>query len=119
MPAAPVVKASIDFSNGVAFVGEPFILDSLTNGILGTNELASSPNAAVDITSLLVSVNIRRGRQRILSEFEAGTANVTIYDLNGDFNPSNVSGPYYGDLVPLRKIQVTADYNGNNYVRIS
>jgi hypothetical protein len=116
MPAAPVIKASIDFSNGVAFVGQPFILDSLTNGILGTNELALSPNAAVDITDLLVSVNIRRGRQRILAEFEAGTAAVTIYDLNGDFNPSNVSGPYYGDLVPLRKIQITADYNGNNYV---
>lgn len=116
MPAAPVIKANIDFSNGVAFVGQPFILDSLTNGILGTNQLASSSNVAVDITSLLVSVNIRRGRQRILNEFEAGTAAVTIYDLNGDFNPSNVSGPYYGDLVPLRKIQVTADYNGTNYI---
>ena len=116
MPAAPVIKASIDFSNGVAFVGEPFILDSVTNGILGTNQLALNSNVAVDITDLLVSVNIRRGRQRILAEFEAGTAAVTIYDLNGDFNPSNVSGPYYGDLVPLRKMQISADYNGNNYV---
>ena len=84
MPAAPVIKASIDFSNGVAFVGEPFILDSVTNGILGTNQLALNSNVAVDITDLLVSVNIRRGRQRILAEFEAGTAAVTIYDLNGD-----------------------------------
>ena len=116
MPAAPIIKATIDFSNGVAFVGQPFILDSVTNGILGTNQLALDSNVAVDITDLLVSVNIRRGRQRILNEFEAGTAAVTIYDLNGDFNPSNVSSPYYGDLVPLRKIQITADYNGNNYV---
>ena len=116
MPAAPIIKASIDFSNGVAFVGDPFILDSVTNGILDTNQLALNANAAVDITSLIVSVNIRRGRQRILNEFEAGTASVTIYDQNGDFNPSNVSSPYYGDLVPLRKIQVTADYNGNEYV---
>lgn len=116
MPASPVIKASIDFSNGVAFVGEPFILDSVTNGILGTNQLALSANAAVDITPLIVSVNIRRGRQRILNEFEAGTASVTIYDQNGDFNPSNVSSPYYGDLVPLRKIQVSADYNGTEYI---
>ena len=116
MPAAPVIKASIDFSNGVAFVGDPFILDSVTNGILNTNQLASSANASVDISNLIWSVSIRRGRQRLLNEFEAGTASVTIIDQNGDFNPSNPLSPYYGDLVPLRKIQVEADYNGNTYV---
>lgn len=116
MPASPVIRASIDFSNGVAFVGDPFILDSVTNGILGTNQLASSANASVDISSLIDTVSIRRGRIRLLSEFEAGTASVTIIDTNGDFNPSNPSSPYYGDLVPLRKIQIEADYNGNNYV---
>lgn len=116
MPASPVIKASIDFSNGVAFVGDPFILDSVTNGILGTNQLASSANASVDISNLIDSVSIRRGRIRLLSEFEAGTASVTIIDTNGDFNPSNPNSPYYGDLVPLRKIQIEADYNGNTYV---
>ena len=116
MPAAPVIKASIDFSNGVAFVGEPFILDSVTNGILDTNQLGTSANANVDISNLIWAVSIRRGRQRLLNEFEAGTANVTIIDQNGDFNPSNPSSPYYGDLVPLRKIQVEAEYNGSTYV---
>lgn len=116
MPAAPVIKASIDFSNGVAFVGQPFILDSVTNGILGTNQLGTSANANVDISDLVWSVSIRRGRQRLLNEFEAGTASVTIIDQNGDFNPSNASSPYYGDLVPLRKIQVTASYDGTDYV---
>jgi hypothetical protein len=116
MPTAPVIKASIDFSNGVAFVGDPFILDSVTNGILGTNQLGTSANANVDISNLIFSVSIRRGRQRLLNEFEAGTANVTIIDTNGDFNPSNPSSPYYGDLVPLRKIQIEAEYNGNSYV---
>ena len=116
MPASPVIRASIDFSNGVAFVGDPFILDSVTNGILGTNQLASSANASVDISNLIDTVSIRRGRIRLLSEFEAGTASVTIIDTNGDFNPSNPSSPYYGDLVPLRKILIEADYNGNTYV---
>lgn len=116
MPASPVIKAYIDFSNGVAFVGQPFILDSVTNGILDTNQLASSANASVDISSLIWAVSIRRGRQRLLNEFEAGTANVTIIDQNGDFNPSNPGSPYFGDLVPLRKIQIEAEYNGNSYV---
>jgi hypothetical protein len=116
MPASPVIKAYIDFSNGVAFVGEPFILDSVTNGILDTNQLGTSANANVDISSLIWAVSIRRGRQRLLNEFEAGTANVTIIDQNGDFNPSNPGSPYFGDLVPLRKIQIEAEYNGNSYV---
>jgi len=116
MPAAPVIKASIDFSNGVAFVGEPFILDSVTNGILDTNQLGTSANANVDISNLIWAVSIRRGRQRLLNEFEAGTAQVTIIDQNGDFNPANPSSPYYGDLVPLRKIQIEAEYNGSTYV---
>ena len=116
MPAAPVIKASIDFSNGVAFVGDAFILDSVTNGILDTNQLGTSANANVDISSLIWAVSIRRGRQRLLSEFEAGTANVTIIDQNGDFNPSNPASPYYGDLVPLRKIQIEAEYNGTTYI---
>ena len=116
MPAAPVIKASIDFSNGVAFVGQPFILDSVTNGILGTNQLGTSANANVDISNLIWAVSIRRGRQRLLNEFEAGTANVTIIDVNGDFNPSNPGSPYFGDLVPLRKIQIEAEYNGTTYV---
>lgn len=116
MPASPKIKASIDFSNGVAFVGDPFILDSVTNGILGTNQLAVSGSANVDITDLIWAVSIRRGRQRLLNEFEAGTANVTIIDQNGDFNPSNPLSPYYGDLVPLRKIQVEAEYDGNTYI---
>ena len=78
MPAAPVIKASIDFSNGVAFVGQPFILDSVTNGILGTNQLGTSANANVDISNLIWAVSIRRGRQRLLNEFEAGTTLPTL-----------------------------------------
>jgi hypothetical protein len=50
-----------------------------------------------------------------LAKFEAGTATVDIYDQNGDWNPSNPSSPYYGDLIPLRKIQIFADYNGTRY----
>jgi hypothetical protein len=56
-------------------------------------------------------VNIRRGRNRILNNFEAGTATVVLEDSNGDWNPQNPSSPYYGKLLPLRKIRVWADYD--------
>ena len=104
----PVIGVEIDFSNGASF-GYPLILDDAFNGILGTNVLGDAPADIVDITNQVMSVSTRRGRNRILSNFEAGTATVTINDPNSDFNPQNTSGPYYGKLLPLRKIRIWAD----------
>ena len=106
--AVPVLGVEIDFSNGASF-GYPFILDDPNYGILGTNILADSASDIVDITNQVMSVSTRRGRNRILANFEAGTATVTINDPNSDFNPQNTASPYYGKLIPLRKIRIWAD----------
>lgn len=105
--AAPQVGVEIDFSNGASF-GYPFILDDPAFGILGTNILADNFSDIVDVTDQVMSVSTRRGRNRILSNFEAGTATVTINDPNSDFNPQNTASPYYGKLIPLRKIRIYA-----------
>jgi hypothetical protein len=104
----PVIGVEIDFSNGASF-GYPFILDDVDFGILDTNILADAAADIVNITNQVMSVSTRRGRNRILSNFEAGTATVTINDPDSDFNPQNVSSPYYGKLIPLRKIRIYAD----------
>lgn len=104
----PVIGVEIDFSNGASF-GYPFILDDPNFGILDTNILADAAADIVDITDQVMSVSTRRGRNRILSNFEAGTATVTINDPDSDFNPQNTSSPYYGKLLPLRKIRIWAD----------
>lgn len=119
MPAAPVVGAIVDFSNGVPFILNNFILDDSIYGALDFGQLSDQTANVVDISQEIVQISIRRGRNRILNKFEAGTANVTIYDVNGDWNPSNPAGAYYGDLKPLRKIQVYADYNGTRYYMFS
>jgi hypothetical protein len=105
---APVIGVEIDFSNGASF-GYPFLLDDPDYGILDTNILADSPADIVNITDQVLAVSTRRGRNRILSNFEAGTATVTINDPNSDFNPQNTASPYYGKLLPLRKIRIWAD----------
>jgi len=119
MPAAPVLGAIVDFSNGPAFVTNSLILDDSTYGVLGFGQLQDQAVNIVDISNIIVTSQIRRGRNRILAQFEAGTASVTIYDENGDWNPENVSSPYYGDLKPLRKIQIYADYNSTRYYLFS
>lgn len=115
MPTAPVIGAIVDFSNGPAFISNPLTLNDPLLGQLGYGQLVDVAPDLVDISSIIVNVSIRRGRNRILSKFEAGTCNINLYDLNGDWNPENVSGPYYGNLKPLRKVQVYADYNGTRY----
>jgi len=103
----PVIKVEIDFSTGPSF-GYPFILDSFSFGILDTNVLADGPSDLVDITPQVRRVTTRRGRNRLLSQFEAGTATVILNDPISDFNPQNTLSPYYGKLFPLRKIRIYA-----------
>ena len=112
----PVIGVEIDFSNGASF-GYPLILDDLAYGILGTGILSDTASDIVNITNQVMAVSTRRGRNRILSNFEAGTATVTINDPDSDFNPQNVSSPYYGKLLPLRKIRIYADtvVSGNTF----
>jgi len=116
--AQPIIGANIDFSNGAGFISTAFTLDDATKGKLGTGQLADA-NAWVDISDILLSISTRRGRSRILSQFEAGTASVTLADYNGDWNASNTASPYYGKLIPLRKIQIWCDYKGIRYYLFS
>jgi len=103
----PVLRVEIDFSSGPSFY-YPLILDSSAFGRLDTNTLANAPADVVDVSDMVLKCSTRRGRNRILSNFEAGSATVTLNDPNSDFNPQNTAGPYYTKLLPLRKIRVYA-----------
>jgi hypothetical protein len=110
----PQFGAIIDFTDGATFISTAFTLDNSTKGILGTAQLADADDS-VDVSSIALQASIRRGRNRILDKFEAGTATVILQDDNGNFNPSNTNSPYYGKILPLRKITIFADYNGTRY----
>ena len=109
MPGLPVEGVSIDFANGPAF-GNPLLLDDPTTP-LGTGILADAPGDVVDVSDIALQISIRRGRNRILNKFEAGVATVVLADDNGDWSAENTSSPYYGKLLPLRKIRIYADYD--------
>ena len=116
--AAPQVRVFVDFDSDTAFETNPLILDSATKGILGTNRLGSG-TLPIEVTDLVTRVAIRRGRNRITSKFEAGTADVTLFDQNGDWNPMNPLGAYYPNLIPLKQIIITATYLGVEYYLFS
>lgn len=111
--ALPTLGVSVDFANGPAF-GNPLILDDASTP-LGVGILADAASDVVDVSDITLRASIRRGRNRILNKFEAGSATVVLEDTNGDWVPSNTSSPYYGKLLPLRKIRIYADYNSVRY----
>lgn len=116
--AAPQLKVFVDFDSDTAFETDPLILGSATEGILNTNRLGSG-TLPIEVTDLVTRVAIRRGRNRITSKFEFGSADVVLYDQNGDWNPTNPAGAYYPNLVPLRQIIIYASYLGQDYYLFS
>ena len=112
------VGVTFDFSNGPVF-GYPLILDDPTNGVIGKGILADTASYIVDISAQVTNISLRGGYNLIQDQFDAGTAIIRVLDPNGDWNPQNVNSPYYGKLLPLRKIRVSGTYNGATYYLFS
>ena len=104
------IAVSFDFSNGATFGYNGFIIGDAKYGILGTNTLGTSslPEPTVDLTPNVYQIAIRRGRNIQKDQYEAGTCTVRVLDALSYFSPQNVNSPYYGYLVPLRKLRVSA-----------
>jgi hypothetical protein len=116
LPATP--KVVIRFGTGAGF-GNVLILGDANEGILGTNVLGTSAAIPVDITDNVMSINTRRGRDRVFDQYNNGSATVTFIDKTGDFDPSNSSGPYFGEILPMRQLRISADYSSNTYYLFS
>ena len=103
------ISVSFDFSSGATF-GYPFTIGDAKYGILGTGTLGSSsvPVPIVDLTPNVRNITINRGRDIQSDQYVAGTAVVRITDPDSYFNPQNTASPYYGYLVPLRKVRIAA-----------
>ena len=109
--AIPVINAVINFSTGPSFA-QAMILDQ---GILDTNILGDSASIIVDVSNQVNRIETNRGRTALADQFQTGALTLRITDQNGDFNPQNVSGPYYELLTPMRKVQITATYGSVTY----
>jgi hypothetical protein len=107
----PVINAVINFSTGPSFA-QAAIFDS---AIFGTNVFADSASVIVDVSNQVNRIETNRGRTALSDEFQTGSMTLRIVDQNGDFNPQNVSGPYYNLLTPMKKVQITATYGSVTY----
>jgi hypothetical protein len=93
--------------------GQPFQLDDAVYGLLNTGTLGGIQFA--DLTTMVQSVNINRGRSRQLQEFNTGTATVSFWNKSRALDPLNTASPYWNTsagmtgIVPRLPIQILAN----------
>ena len=109
--AVPTINAVINFSTGPSFA-QAMILGT---GILDTNILGDSAALIVDVSDQINYIQTSRGRNALVDQFQTGQLTLRIVDQNGDFNPTNPTGPYVGLLTPMKKVQISATYGATTY----
>lgn len=115
MPSAATLKVTVRFQTSPSF-GPNLVLGD-AGSPLGTGVLSDAASTPVDITSVVNQVAIRRGRNRLLDKFDAGTCTVQLTDTTGLFDPDN--GTYADEILPMRQLQVSATYGATNYTLYS
>ena len=107
--SVPTMQVLVGFQSTTGF-GTPFQLNDAFYGVLDTAGRGTLGGVTfVDLTSLVQSVNINRGRSRQLDQFNAGTASIAFYNESQVLNPSNTSSPYYPFVLPRCPVQILAN----------
>jgi hypothetical protein len=76
---------------------------------------ALASNTWVDITAYVKSFATKRGRSDALGRIEAGTAQLILDNSDRRFDPTFAASPYYPNVVPMKKIRISATYSGVTY----
>ena len=113
MALPATISVTLDFNSGATF-GLPFTIGDPVAGIIGVGTFASTetPELVVDLSSTTRQITITRGRNIQRDTYEAGTAIVRVLDPDSYFNPQNTLSPYYPNVVPLRKLRISAKTGG-------
>jgi hypothetical protein len=107
--SVPVMQVLVGFQSTTGF-GTPFQLNDAFYGVLDTAGRGTLGGVTmVDLTSIVESVNITRGRNRQLDQFNAGTATIAFNNQTEILNPSNTASPYYPFVLPRCPVQILAN----------
>jgi len=105
----PVMQVLVGFQSTTGF-GTPFQLNDSFYGVLDTAGRGTLGGVTmVDLTSIVESVNITRGRNRQLDQFNAGTATIAFNNQTEILNPTNTASPYYPFVLPRCPVQIIAN----------
>ena len=106
--AVPTPKVEIGFDLTETLTGPYFRLDDPISGRLDNADFGLGGTIFFDVTSMVRSIAIQRGKNRQLDQYDQGLANVVFNNNDRTFDPLNTSSPYYGQIIPKRQIRITS-----------
>lgn len=71
----------------------------------------------VDISGDVRAWDTTRGRSRELERFQPGRATVVLDNTSGAYDSANATGPWFGNLRPMRRIRIRETFSGATYPR--
>lgn len=102
---------------GTTYEGLPFIFDDVTVAVefgFGYQPLATEV-VWQPVTSYVREIRVDRGRSSEFSTYGPGTCALRLDNRDRRFDPEHVTGPFYGDLLPMVPIRVTTSHSGTTY----
>jgi len=106
MSHTPDITVLVGFETTTGFA-TPFQLDNAIYGKLDTGTLGGVQ--MVNLTSMVESITITRGRNREMEQFNAGTASLRFRDPTRILDPLNTAAPYYPYVAPRNPVEIYAD----------
>ena len=106
--STPTMQVLVGFQSTTGF-GQALQLDGLN---IAQNQLDTGTLGGLtfaDLTNLVESVSITRGRSRQLDQFNAGTAVIAFDNASQILNPSNTDSIYYPFVLPRCPVQILAN----------
>jgi len=104
----PIQKVEIGFDILSSGLGPYFILDDPIKGKLNNTEYLLAGVLFFDVTNLVQSVAIQRGKNRQLDQFDSGLANIVFNNNDRTFDPEYALSPYAGQIVPKRQVRISS-----------
>lgn len=115
LPNGLSYTVEIAFPASASF-GNAFLLNDPVQGVLNSSTYTLGGAVWADVTNDVISISCRRGRNRELDAFDAGTATVELRNNSRQYDVTNTAGTYYGGIkprLPLRvTVQSTVIFNG-------
>jgi hypothetical protein len=104
----PAVKVEIGLNlNQSDDIG--FQLNDAVRGVLDNTTFTLSGERFYDITDRLLDAQTARGKSQALDRIDAGNASINLDNYDRLFDPLYAAGPYFGQLIPKRKIRISCN----------
>lgn len=100
-PGAPVAVVPPTVTVEIGFASAPGVAQAATTW--------------TDATPYVRSVQTTMGRSPEAADFAAGTATLVLDNRDRRFDPTNTAGPYWPNVVPMRRIRIRATLGGESF----